>query len=298
VAVTGLSRAGKTIWQPIFSDTMKTGLSRAGKTVFLTSLLNHLPDAESQPMEEGIALAGEEQEFPGRTAETLAAAEGAQGNEESRGFRPLILGGAVLVALFLTALLRATAVPLIEAIGAQWLLAGLAGVEIALTMAFIVLVGTFVFREVSAYLRLSSVRSLRDHARGLSSPMPQGERDRFRQRLESYLNDLRERWPDTYREQMGEVERRMSDWEDPEEWGEALETFLLRDMDEEVQRVILQEAVGVGTTTALSPRGLIDVGIVLWRNAYRSAVHWVISSRCGSVVYVNLPGMYLLPGGA
>lgn len=216
----------------------------------------------------------------------------ARGGSAGKGLlRPLLLGGSVLGLFLLVALLRSAAGPLIAVLGqARWLSwvdtipAILGGIEVFLIGLFLALVGYFVFKEFSAYLRLTSVQALRKAAVEQSSPMQRDAREELRERLDSYIAELRARRPAAYSQQAGVVQKRMSEILDPEEWADTLNSFLLREMDEEARRVIVQEAVGVGLTTALSPRGLVDVSIVLWRNAR-------MINRIASI-YVGRPGRY------
>ena len=178
-----------------------------------------------------------------------------------------ITGACLLLVVVLTALARDAAAPLIATFGIEWLSTALAGLETAALVGLVLLICSVIYREVVSYLHLKSVLELRDAYRAASGRSATREdRETLKKGVENYIAELDERHPGRYGKEIHELRKRAREVATPQELAEDTEEFLLRQMDREARQVIAREAAGAGIATAISPRGLIDVAIVLWRN--------------------------------
>lgn len=129
------------------------------------------------------------------------------------------------------------------------------------------------------------IRHLRDEVqyldRYLKNCLRNVEFDSKRSEIEQArveLQQLRAKLQATSREQTQALAMEIS------QWSEKRMTLLLADVDRKAERLIYQEAMGVGLATAASPNGTLDAFMMLWRSVN------TVSKL--AVLYYGRPGLW------
>ena len=142
----------------------------------------------------------------------------------------------------------------------------LAILRVALILILTMLVLWTVLREIKAYSRLVSVVELRQaYKRWQERPGPGAARS-MRSAFSHYLANARKAGGAKLPTEAAELRRGIASAESPEAWAQQLDQAMLDAMDREVRKIIAREARGVGVATAVSPRGFVDMAIIIWRN--------------------------------
>ncbi len=141
-----------------------------------------------------------------------------------------------------------------------WTMAGLLGLVVALVTLVVV-------REFEGYARLSSFEELKTTFDALENDPANHElHGRAHHQVERFLRCLEESADPPLLLRTRRLRDRMDLADTPNEWADDIEHVLLSDMDERARAAIRREAVNVGIGTAISPYGVLDALIVVWRN--------------------------------
>jgi putative membrane protein len=177
-----------------------------------------------------------------------------------------------VATLFVVAIVGlALAVAFVEVhslVGAVYEANALLGVLTAgLVLLLVGLLSVIVTREVRGYLRLKTVDSLRESFRELEAHPHDPDADRKVQaEVDQFLDALGTGADTEMTVRIERLRQRLDVAESTPEWEDDIERILLRPLDEEACEAIRHEAVNVGVGTALSPYGILDAVITLWRN--------------------------------
>jgi putative membrane protein len=229
--------------------------------------LSALPDAGTDPTPPAAAESSLPEDLSGlpeAPARPQAEPHAAGAKAARRRGRPVTLLVAALAALALLAIAVEVDRMLVASFGVHpalgWAMAGL----LALATALVALI---VAREVEGYVRLSSFEELKETYEALrDDPTSHELHGRAQREVERFLRCLEETAEPELLLKTRRLRDRMDLADTPPEWADDIERVLLSDMDEQARAAISREAVNVGIGTAVSPYGVLDALIVIWRN--------------------------------
>jgi len=229
----------------------------------LSSLPDAHPDQATTTLKER-ALPEDVSALPEAPTGEPPAAKAPRPKTPMRHGRALTLLVAALLALALLAAAMEVSGLISASYGVHPALGWAAAALVALCVA---LLGLIVAREVEGYVRLSSFEQMKATFDGLRrTPADHALHGRAQREVERFLRCLEQAADPALLLKTQRLRDRMDLADTPAEWGEDIERILLADMDEEARDVIRREAVNVALGTALSPYGVLDAVIVIWRN--------------------------------
>lgn len=161
-------------------------------------------------------------------------------------------------------LIRSSSMAVAETLGFGWINSSLAAAQTVFLVAVFWFTGWLVYDEAATYLKFSNVLELREEFEKVSTS--DARPAELKDKVEPYLERIAETHSGKHAEALTELRRRMHQIAEPGEWKGDMEHFLLDDMDREARMIIISEAAGIGIATAVCPRGIIDVAVVLWRS--------------------------------